>query len=291
MLAAVLLWQAIQLRRNYVFIALVFVVGALSKESFIPYLLLAAIIFWLRDKTPKILWFAGLLTVAYFVARHSVIDYKLLAAIDRYKVGLGLNVFKNFLLHLGGLSYFGSSPDLFAGHFVREWPSIAVSAAFWLFVAIHLRFSPLTRAKTYILLFAGISLFPGIFTQGVAEHNVSAFVYFVLLYILYSLQERVASRVLLPLLMVVSIVFSAAIWQKTSLLADTIKDFRRMRALAQAGEPVTCLRKFEKPYSFYTMNSEKHSGWYLVYDKPGLPPPACAPEVGEGRPLPPSPAR
>lgn len=289
--AMFLLLQAIQKQRNYTAIAIVFIVGALSKESFLPYLLLSAIIYFLRDKNLKILIYAGVLTVLYLLARHAVIDYKLLAAVDRYHVGLGANVVKNLWLHLGGLAYFGSSPDLFTGNVSREWPSIAISLLFWLLVAFSVKITSITRVKIYILLFAGVSLFPGILTQGVAEHNISAFVFFAMLYVLYSLQERRSLSILLPLLILVISVSSAAIWQKTSLLADTIKDYRRMKAQAQAGQPVTCLRKFEKTYSFYKMNSDKNAGWYLVYDKPGLPPPACAPVVGSTHPSPTSPAQ
>lgn len=275
--AALLLWQLLRKKRNDILIVLIFIIGALSKESFVPYIVLASILFYVRDRDLKIPLIGAVIIPIYLVARRAVIDGKLLAAVDRYQVGFGPNVIKNLLLHLAGLFYFGSSPDLFAGNLSREWPSLLVSAFFWALAVFLLLTSALTKEKIYILLFAGISLFPGILTQGVAEHNISPFVYFMMLFVLFELQARLTPRLLLPLLAVVALVSSLAILQKTTLLSETIQDFRRMRALAHAGQPVTCLRKFDKTYSFYRMNSAKLADWYLVYDKPGLPVPRCAP--------------
>lgn len=255
--AVFLLWATISKKTNHFSIIFISVLGLLSKESFLPFLLtyIALQIFQKRKTLPIILF---TLVLFYFIVRSNIISPNNIVDSERYNLSAGLNVLSNISLHFAGLFYLGSSPDLYVKNLLREFPAIVGSIILFCSFTWALISSKWTSKKLTILLFASISLVPGIFMSAVSEHNVSAFVWFGLIFICYVFIEIFNQKLVITLLLMSSLLAGFSVLRKASLLQATMNDFKRMSIEFRESKSVTCSRFFQKPFSFYFFNSEKH---------------------------------
>ncbi|MFN9990256.1 MAG: hypothetical protein ACK549_08425 [Cyanobacteriota bacterium] len=202
-----------------------------------------------------------------------------LEGIDRYQINFGLNIFRNIFLHLAGLFYAGSSPDIFARNLARESFAIFVTLMIVGATLVALTKARWKKRYFFMILFLVFSLLPGVFLNGVSEHNASAFVWIGSILVLSICFDAYHVKYVAVGLLLFGLASAVSDFRKASLLATTMADHRTMLSEYKTTGKLRCRRNFERPYSFYFFNSNDHiyfvtngrpDSKYLTCLKPGL---------------------
>ncbi|MFN9568691.1 MAG: hypothetical protein ACK59G_01915 [Cyanobacteriota bacterium] len=257
----------------------VLALGFLSKESFYPFAALYPLIKILSS--PSSLAAYSYLAVPIFglLLRGNVIASRSLEGIDRYQINFGLNIFRNIFLHLAGLFYAGSSPDIFARNLARESFAIFVTLMIVGATLVALTKARWKKQYFFMILFLVFSLLPGVFLNGVSEHNASAFVWIGSILVLSICFDAYHVKYVAVGLLLFGLASAVSDFRKASLLATTMADHRTMLSEYKTTGKLRCRRNFERPYSFYFFNSNDHiyfvtngrpDSKYLTCLKPGL---------------------